>query len=101
MNVSDRRNLKQGGRTSMRVARNLRSALCIKQRRGYFRRAIRPGQLRPARMGRYFTVGGILNGPRGARNWALNLVRQEIADGTYVSKWRLDAGLDRMLAQIF
>jgi len=85
----------------MRVARNHRSVLSIRQRRGFFRRALRPGRLRPARVGRYFTVGGVLNGPRGARNWALNLVRQEIRDGTYLSRWRLDAALDRMLAQIF
>ncbi len=85
----------------MRAARDLRSVLRVKGRRGYYPVPRRPGRSRPTKLQRYYTVGGVVTGPRGARNWALNLVRREVEAGTYVSKWRLNAALDRMLASIF
>ncbi len=85
----------------MRVARDLRAVLRIRRKRGFYRNPLRPYRSRPTKLGCYFAVGGVVNGPPGARNWALNLVRQEIADGTYLAKWRLNAAIDRMLADIF
>jgi hypothetical protein len=85
----------------MRVSRDLRSLLRIRKRRAYHRRPLQAARPRPRGPGRYFTVGGIVVGPRGARNWALNLVRREIADGTYLSSWRLESALDRMIARMF
>ena len=82
----------------MRDVRDLRSVLRVKRRRGYYPLPRRPGRSRPTRLQRYYTVGGVVTGPRGAHNWALNLVRREIETGTYVSEWRLNAALDRMLA---
>lgn len=85
----------------MRAARDLRSILRVKKRRGYYPIPRRPGSSRPTKLQRYYTVGGVITGPRGARNWALNLVRREVETGTYVNEWRLNAALDRMLASIF
>ena len=84
----------------MRVARDFRTALRIKKRRGYYRMPVQPGRFRPTGLQRYYTVGGVISGPRGARIWALNLVRREIKEGTYLSEWRLNAALDRLLARI-
>ena len=84
----------------MRTARNSSSLLRTKRRRGFFRLALRPGRLLPSPLTRYYTVGGVLSGPPGARRWAMNLVRREIADGTYLSDWRLNAALDRMIANV-
>ena len=85
----------------MRVARDLRSLLRIRRRRGYYRTPVRPGRRLPLRLGLYYTVGGVLSGPRGARSWALGLVRREIDDGSYVSEWRLNAALGRLIARVF
>ena len=85
----------------MRVARDLRSVLRIKRRRGYYRTPLRTGRARRAGGRHYPTAGGVIVGPRGARRWALSLVRSEIEAGSYVSEWRLNAALGRLLAKVF
>jgi hypothetical protein len=85
----------------MRVARDLRYILRIKRRRGYYRQPLRPERGRPLRPGRLCTAGGVLKGPRGSRGWALDLVRTEIEEGIYLSDWRVNAALDRLIASIF
>jgi hypothetical protein len=82
----------------MRVVRDLRFVLRIRRRRGYFRTPIRPARRRPAGLQRHCTAGGILAAPRGARSFALNLVRSEMLAGTYVTPARLSAALNRLLA---
>jgi hypothetical protein len=84
----------------MRLARHLRSLLSPGPRRGW-----RPLPLRPARRsaahGHYLAAGGVISGPRGARQFALDLVRSEIRSGSYVTDWRLGAALDRLIAGMF
>jgi hypothetical protein len=85
----------------MRVARDLRLLLRIRKRRGYYRKPVPPRRRLPSPLTRYYTVGGVINAPRGSRSWALRLVRREIEEGTYLSDWRLNAALDRLLASLF
>jgi hypothetical protein len=81
----------------MRSCRNFRQILGFDCGRGWFRGPARPGQ-RAVRRGHYLAAGGILSGPPGARSFALQLVRREVLAGSYVTSWRLDNALDRLLA---
>ncbi len=85
----------------MRIIRDLRSVLRIKRRRGYYRTPLRPDRFRPHKFPRRLTTGGIVIGPRGSRRLALNLVNQEVRAGAYVTPWRLNAALDRLVASVF
>jgi hypothetical protein len=85
----------------MRVVRDLRSALRVVGRRGYIRTALRPPGLPAAGPRSRCTAGGVVSGPRGARGFALNLVRSEILTGAYVTPARLELALDRLLAAAF
>ncbi|MHC4916148.1 MAG: hypothetical protein ACYTGB_11730 [Planctomycetota bacterium] len=85
----------------MRVIRDLRSVLRIRRRRGYYRTPVRPDRFRPLKLPRYFTTGGVITGPRGSRRLALNLINQEVRAGEYITPWRLNAALDRLIARVF
>jgi hypothetical protein len=80
----------------MRLGKDLRGLLRVGSRRGYQSVPTRPG--RRARRGRYLAAGAMAPAGTPERRFALELVREEIRAGTYVSGWRLSAALDRLLA---
>jgi hypothetical protein len=82
----------------MRLARELRSLLRLGRRRGYRPLPARPGRRSDSSRGQYLAAGGVISGAAGARRFALELVRSEIRAGTYLSEWRLQAALDRLIA---
>jgi len=85
----------------MRVARNIRQALKLNRlHRGYARLPLRPRLLRTFCAMRELPAGGVIVGPPGARQLALDIVRSEISAGCYVTEGRLADALYRLMATL-
>jgi len=85
----------------MRVARKLRAALRLSRiARGYQPMAARPGRPWKSARGARAPAGGVIVGPFGARQRAVDLVRSEIAAGSYLTDGRLAAALERLIASL-
>jgi hypothetical protein len=85
----------------MRIERRLREALRLSRiGRGYQPSALRPGQPWKSARRTRLPAGGVIVGPPGERTRAIELVRSEIAAGSYVTESRLAAALERLIASL-